>query len=107
MLAAFYEGQGRIAVRDVDGPVLGSEEVQLKVAYVGICGTDLHILDGDMDAEGDTPRCPRPRDVGHGDGGGPRRHGVGAGRRRRGCSPRLVWNLSRVPSRFLSYLLSA
>ena len=60
MLAAFYEGQGRIAVRDVDGPALGSEEVQLKVAYVGICGTDLHILDGDMDA-----RVTLPAVLGH------------------------------------------
>lgn len=60
MLAAYYEGQGRIAVRDVEGRGPGSGEVQLKVAYVGICGTDLHILDGDMDA-----RVTLPAILGH------------------------------------------
>jgi 2-desacetyl-2-hydroxyethyl bacteriochlorophyllide A dehydrogenase len=60
MLAAYYEGQGRIAVRDVEGRPPGSGEVQLKVAYVGICGTDLHILDGDMDA-----RVTLPAILGH------------------------------------------
>ena len=60
MLAAYYEGQGRIAVRDLDGCPPGSGEVQLKVAYVGICGTDLHIIDGDMDA-----RVTLPAILGH------------------------------------------
>jgi len=50
MLAAYYEGQSHIAVRDADDRAPRPGEVQLKVAYVGICGTDLHILDGDMDA---------------------------------------------------------
>ena len=33
----------------------GAGEVQLEVAYVGICGTDLHILHGAMDARVTTP----------------------------------------------------
>jgi D-arabinose 1-dehydrogenase-like Zn-dependent alcohol dehydrogenase len=60
MQAARYEGQGRIGVGDVDVRPPASEEVQLKVAYVGICGTDLHILDGDMDA-----RVTLPAILGH------------------------------------------
>src|ERR1035438_3028724 len=60
MFAAYYEGQGRIAVRDVEGRPPGPGEVQLKVAFVGICGTDLHILDGDMDA-----RVSLPAILGH------------------------------------------
>ena len=60
MLAAYYEGQGRIAVRDTEDKKPGPGEVQLKIAYVGICGTDLHILDGDMDA-----RVTLPAILGH------------------------------------------
>ncbi|BBC31898.1 Molecular chaperone GroES [Streptomyces graminofaciens] len=33
----------------------GPGEVELAPAYVGICGTDLHIFHGDMDARVDTP----------------------------------------------------
>jgi (R,R)-butanediol dehydrogenase / meso-butanediol dehydrogenase / diacetyl reductase len=33
----------------------GSGEVELAPAYVGICGTDLHIFHGDMDARVSTP----------------------------------------------------
>lgn len=60
MRAAYYEGQGQIALRDAEESQPGSQEVQLKVAYVGICGTDLHILDGDMDA-----RVTLPAILGH------------------------------------------
>ena len=55
MLAAAYEGEGRVAVRDVEQRDPGTGEVQLRVAYVGICGTDLHILDGEMDARVSVP----------------------------------------------------
>lgn len=60
MLAAYYEGKGRITLGDAVGRPLGSEEIALQVAYVGICGTDLHILDGDMDA-----RVSLPAILGH------------------------------------------
>ena len=60
MLAAYYEGDQRIVVRDVDRKPPGHGEVQLQVAFSGICGTDLHIHDGDMDA-----RVPRPAILGH------------------------------------------
>ena len=49
MLAAQYvAGQG-IDVAEVEPAPPGRGEVQLEVAYVGICGTDLHILAGHMD----------------------------------------------------------
>ena len=60
MLAAYYEGDHRIVVHDVERQPPGRGEVQLQVAYSGICGTDLHIHDGDMDA-----RVSRPAILGH------------------------------------------
>lgn len=58
--AAAYTGAGRIEVRDnaVTGPQPG--QVQIRVAYCGICGTDLHILHGDMDH-----RVRAPQAIGH------------------------------------------
>ena len=44
MLAAQYVAGRGIEVAEVDAPPPGPGEVQLEVAYVGICGTDLHIL---------------------------------------------------------------
>ena len=38
----------------------GPGEVRVRVAYVGLCGTDLHILHGNMDA-----RVQRPLTFGH------------------------------------------
>ncbi|MEU2779064.1 alcohol dehydrogenase catalytic domain-containing protein [Streptomyces sp. NPDC007162] len=54
-----------IAARTLDtAPAAGSEpgpgEVELAPAYVGICGTDLHIFHGDMDA-----RVAAPAVLGH------------------------------------------
>jgi 2-desacetyl-2-hydroxyethyl bacteriochlorophyllide A dehydrogenase len=49
MKAAFYERDEVISVREIDGSPPGPGEVQVKVAYSGICGTDLHIFHGVMD----------------------------------------------------------
>jgi (R,R)-butanediol dehydrogenase / meso-butanediol dehydrogenase / diacetyl reductase len=49
MLAAQYVASGGIVVVETEPRPPGPGEVQLAVAYVGICGTDLHILHGDMD----------------------------------------------------------
>jgi (R,R)-butanediol dehydrogenase/meso-butanediol dehydrogenase/diacetyl reductase len=49
MLAAQYVAGNGIEVADVNPRPPGHGEVQLEVAYVGICGTDLHILAGHMD----------------------------------------------------------
>lgn len=50
MQAAHYFGNGTIAVTDVNSAPPGRGEVQIAVAYTGICGTDLHIRHGAMDA---------------------------------------------------------
>lgn len=58
--AVTYEGGGRFAVQDAAPQPPGEGEVRLDVAYCGICGTDLHIAHGAMDA-----RIPTPMVIGH------------------------------------------
>ncbi len=55
MLTASYVGDRTIRVSEADaaGPAPG--QVQIAVAYTGLCGTDLHILHGNMDARVQTP----------------------------------------------------
>ena len=50
MRQAIYTGARSIGVVEADDAPPGPDEVQVLVAYTGICGTDLHILHGDMDA---------------------------------------------------------
>jgi (R,R)-butanediol dehydrogenase/meso-butanediol dehydrogenase/diacetyl reductase len=60
MRAAYYRGGGTIEVGDavVEEPAAG--QVQVAVAFTGICGTDLHIMLGHMDH-----RVTRPGVIGH------------------------------------------
>ncbi len=60
MLAAMYMGERTMAIEERDPEPLRPGEVRLSVAYVGICGTDLHIFHGDMDG-----RVARPVTIGH------------------------------------------
>ena len=60
MHAARYVGHGGIEVSQVEAQPPGPGEVQVAVAYTGICGTDLHILHGAMDA-----RVRLPAVLGH------------------------------------------
>ncbi|MEU9278779.1 alcohol dehydrogenase catalytic domain-containing protein [Streptomyces sp. NPDC048342] len=60
MLSASYTGARTFAVRAATPVPPGPGEVQIAVAYTGICGTDLHIFHGDMDA-----RVQRPAVIGH------------------------------------------
>jgi (R,R)-butanediol dehydrogenase/meso-butanediol dehydrogenase/diacetyl reductase len=60
MSAVFYEGQGAFSVGESRVEAPAPEEVRLQVAYCGICGTDLHIAHGAMDA-----RIPTPMVIGH------------------------------------------
>lgn len=46
MLAAVVPEPGRIEVRQVPDPTPGPDEALVQVAACGVCGTDLHILDG-------------------------------------------------------------
>jgi 2-desacetyl-2-hydroxyethyl bacteriochlorophyllide A dehydrogenase len=60
MQAACYLGDRTVALRPVEPVPPGPGMVQLEVAYTGICGTDLHIVHGAMDA-----RVSRPAVLGH------------------------------------------
>jgi len=60
MKAVYYQGKGQFAVGDSAPVKPGPGEVRLNVAYCGVCGTDLHIAHGAMDA-----RVPTPMIIGH------------------------------------------
>ena len=60
MHAAVCHGDRTFALTDVDVTPARSGQVRIGVAYTGICGTDLHIFHGDMDA-----RVGSPAVVGH------------------------------------------
>ncbi|MGN6761334.1 MAG: zinc-dependent alcohol dehydrogenase [Leifsonia sp.] len=60
MLAANYAGDRTITIEEREPEPLRPGEARIAVAYVGICGTDLHIFHGDMDA-----RVARPATIGH------------------------------------------
>ncbi len=44
-LVKFARGAGNVEIRDVDEPCCGENQIRLEIAYCGICGTDLHVLD--------------------------------------------------------------
>lgn len=46
MLAAVYHGPEDVRLEEVSVPIIGADEVLLKVAKAGICGTDLRIWHG-------------------------------------------------------------
>jgi 2-desacetyl-2-hydroxyethyl bacteriochlorophyllide A dehydrogenase len=46
MKAALLTAPETIEIRDIPKPVPGPEEVQVKVSYIAICGTDVHIYQG-------------------------------------------------------------
>jgi (R,R)-butanediol dehydrogenase / meso-butanediol dehydrogenase / diacetyl reductase len=48
--AAVYSGAGTVGIEAVSPVPPGPGEVQIEVAYTGICGTDLHVFHGEMDA---------------------------------------------------------
>ena len=50
MRTAAYSGNKTITITDAQAAAPAPDEVQIKVAYTGLCGTDLHILHGNMDA---------------------------------------------------------
>lgn len=53
MKAAVIESMGRAVVTEVPDPAPGPREVVVEVAACGLCGTDLHILQGEF-----APRLP-------------------------------------------------
>lgn len=60
MITTQYEGNKTFTVikKDIEAPKKG--EVRIKVAYVGVCGTDVHIYHGMMDK-----RVKMPETIGH------------------------------------------
>jgi (R,R)-butanediol dehydrogenase / meso-butanediol dehydrogenase / diacetyl reductase len=60
MRALFYEGNHSFEIKTVEKQPLQKGEVRLKMAYVGVCGTDVHIYHGKMDA-----RVKPPQIIGH------------------------------------------
>ena len=60
MSAAYYEGPGVFSVGPGHARPPAAGEVRLEVAYCGVCGTDLHIAHGAMDA-----RVRPPQVIGH------------------------------------------
>jgi (R,R)-butanediol dehydrogenase/meso-butanediol dehydrogenase/diacetyl reductase len=55
MLKASYVGEKTIEVTQCDINDPAHDEVQIEVAFVGLCGTDLHIIHGNMDNRVSTP----------------------------------------------------
>lgn len=60
MNTLFYEGNHTFTLKKAEKLPLQKGEVQLKMAYVGVCGTDVHIYHGKMDA-----RVKPPQIIGH------------------------------------------
>src|SRR5258708_1539303 len=50
MLAAQIESPNKTRVIEAEQPIAGPDDVLIKVAAAGICGTDLHILHGEYEA---------------------------------------------------------
>lgn len=48
MRAVSIEGPGQVVLIDAPDPKPGPEDVVVRVAAVGLCGTDLHLFDGDL-----------------------------------------------------------
>lgn len=58
--AAFYRGNRTFAVEQTEAQPPAAGEVAIRVAYCGICGTDMHVFHGNMDA-----RVGHNRIIGH------------------------------------------
>lgn len=48
--AAYYRGNKSFAVEPAAASRAGAGEVTIRIAYCGICGTDMHVYHGNMDA---------------------------------------------------------
>lgn len=60
MKATIYEGNKTFSVIEKEIEAPAKEEVRIKVAYTGVCGTDVHIYHGMMDK-----RVKLPETIGH------------------------------------------
>lgn len=60
MKAAYYSGNQQFEIKPAQPELLQAGMVRLKVAYCGVCGTDVHIYHGKMDQ-----RVRMPQVIGH------------------------------------------
>lgn len=60
MKAAFYCGNKTFNIEESPEQLLGADDVNIQVAYCGICGTDMHVYHGVMDE-----RITHHRVIGH------------------------------------------
>lgn len=60
MRTALYEGNKKFSIATTEMTAPAAGEVRLKVAYCGVCGTDVHIYHGNMDG-----RLTIPQPIGH------------------------------------------
>ena len=64
MQAVRLHGREDLRVEEVSIPIAEEHEVQLRVAFTGICGTDLHLYDG-WELRGAVTLPPMPAIIGH------------------------------------------
>lgn len=50
--ALVFEGPGNLSLQPRNLPIPAPNELRIKTAAVGICGTDLHVFDGDFEGAG-------------------------------------------------------
>ena len=55
MKAVLLQGLNNLAVGDIPEQPLGPDDVRIKIAYNGICGSDKHIVDGNLGASSAYP----------------------------------------------------
>lgn len=48
MRAVVFAAESRLTLEDQQDPVPGDDEILIETAAVGICGTDIHVLDGEF-----------------------------------------------------------
>jgi len=56
MKAAYYSGNKSFTIREDEPKAPEAGDVRIKIAFCGICGTDMHVYHGDMDARVTTNR---------------------------------------------------
>lgn len=79
MKALVYKGDGKVALEEKDKPtIIDTTDAIVRVVYTTICGTDTHILKGDV------PTCTPGRVLGHEGVGVVEEPGPGVARFKRG-----------------------
>ncbi|UCB46819.1 MAG: alcohol dehydrogenase catalytic domain-containing protein [Spirochaetota bacterium] len=64
MKALVWYGKGEIRYEDKEVPELGDDEILVKIAFAGICGAEMHIIDGRVDPIA-INAAPPPQVLGH------------------------------------------